>query len=105
MIVEDLFRGGEFWLVDEALERSLRDGVALATRLFTLDDFAMTAGVLVPFDIELIEDVIADSPQLLRNRGEELIDDRRFAEAIYRVALASGLMDQVVYQDTVSGAG
>ena len=104
LIVEDLFRGGEFWLVDEALERSLRDGVALATRLFTLDDFAMTAGVLVPFDIELIEDVIADSPQLLRNRSEELIDDRRFAEAIYRVALASGLMDQVVYQDTVSGA-
>jgi len=104
LIVEDLFRGGEFWLVDEALERSLRDGVALATRLFTLDDFAMTAGVLVPFDIELIEDVIADSPQLLRNRGEELIDDRRFAEAIYRVALASGLMDQVAYQDTVSGA-
>jgi hypothetical protein len=104
LIVEDLFRGGEFWLVDEALERSLRDGVALATRLFTLDDFAMTAGVLVPFDSELIEDVIADSPQLLRNPSEELIDDRRFAEAIYRVALASGLMDRVVYQDTVSGA-
>jgi hypothetical protein len=65
----------------------------------------MTAGVLVPFDIELIEDAIADTPQLLRNRREELIDDRRFAEAIYRVALASGLMEQVAYQDTTSGAG
>ena len=102
LIVEDLFRGGEFWLVDEGLESSLPDGAALATRLFTLDDFAMTAGVLVPFDIELIEDVIADTPQLLRNRREELIDDRRFAEAIYRVALASGLMEQVAYQDTVA---
>lgn len=104
LIVEDLFRGGEFWLVDEGLESSLPDGAALATRLFTPDGFAMTAGVLVPFDIELIEDAIADTPQLLRNRREELIDDRRFAEAIYRVALASGLMEQVAYQDTVSGA-
>ena len=104
LIVEDLFRGGEFWLVDEGLESSLPDGAALATRLYTPDGFAMTAGVLVPFDIELIEDAIADTPQLLRNRREELIDDRRFAEAIYRVALASGLMEQVAYQDTVSGA-
>jgi hypothetical protein len=31
-----------------------------------------------------------DTPQLLRKRYEEVIDDRRFAEAIYRVALASG---------------
>ena len=65
----------------------------------------MTAGVLVPLDIELIEDAIADTPQLLRNRREELIDDRRFAEAIYRVALASGSMEQVAYQGTISEAG
>ena len=105
LIVEDLFRGVEVWLVDEGLERSLPDGAALATRLCTPEGFAMTAGVLVPLDIELIEDAIVDTPQLLRNRREELIDDRRFAEAIYRVALASGLMEQVAYQDTVSEAG
>ena len=105
LVVEDLFRGGEVWLVDEALESSLPDGAALATRLCILEGFAMTAGVLVPVDIELIEDAIADTPQLLRNRREELIDDRRFAEAIYRVALASGVMEQVAYQDTISKAG
>jgi hypothetical protein len=103
LIVEDLFRGGEFWLVDEGLESSLPDGAALATRLCTPDGFAMTGGVLVPFDIELMEDAMAGTPQLLRHGREALIDDRRFAEAIYRVALASGLMEQVVYQDTVSG--
>jgi hypothetical protein len=105
LIVEDLFRGVEVWLVDEGLESSLPDGAALATRLCTPEGFTMTAGVLVPLDIELIEDAIVDTPQLLRNRREELIDDRRFAEAIYRVALASGLMEQVAYQDTVSEAG
>jgi hypothetical protein len=105
LIVEDLFRGVEVWLVDEGLESSLPDGAALATRLCTLEGFAMTAGVLVPLDIELIEDAIVDTPQLLHNRREELIDDRRFAEAIYRVALASGLMEQVAYQDKISEAG
>jgi hypothetical protein len=99
LIAEDLFRGVEFWLVDEGLESSLPDGAALATRLYTPEGFAMTTGVLVPLDIELIEDAIADTPQLLRNRRTEVIDDRRFAEAIYRVALASGLMEHVTYQD------
>ena len=102
LIVKDLFRGVEVWLVDEGLESSLPDGAALATRLYTPEGFAMTAGVLVPLDIELIEDAIAGTPQLLRNRREELIDDRRIAEAIYRVALASGLMEKVAYQDTTA---
>jgi hypothetical protein len=67
-----------------------------------------TIGVLVPLDIELMKDAIAETPQLLRNRRDEVIDDRRFAEAIYRVALASGLMEQVIYQnipDTFSETG
>jgi hypothetical protein len=102
LMVKDLFRGVEVWLVDEGLESSLPNGAALATRLYTPEGFAMTAGVLVPLDIELIEDAIAGTPQLLRNRREELIDDRRIAEAIYRVALASGLMEKVAYQDTTA---
>jgi hypothetical protein len=92
LIIKDLFRGVDVWLVDEGLESSLSEGAALATRLYHPEGFAMTAGVLVPLDIELIEDAIADTPQLLGNRREGLIDDRRFAEAIYRVALASGSM-------------
>ena len=44
LIAKDLFRGGEVWLVDEGLESSLPDGAALATRHFTTEGFAMTAG-------------------------------------------------------------
>jgi hypothetical protein len=105
LIVKDLFRGGEVWLVDEGLESSLPDGAALATRIYTPERFAMTAGVLVPLDIELIENAVADAPQLLRKRPDEVIDDRRFAEAIYRAALASGMMEQVAYQDTIAEPG
>ena len=97
--------GVEVWLVDEGLESSLPDGAALATRLYIPEGFAVTTGVLVPLGLELIEDAIADTPQLLRKGYEELIDDRRFAEAIYRVALVSGVMEQVAYQDTVGESG
>jgi hypothetical protein len=65
----------------------------------------MTAGVLVPLELKLIEDAITDTPQSLRKGYEEVIDDRRFAESIYRVALASGLMEQVAYQDTIAECG
>src|SRR6266446_5859631 len=105
LIVKDLFRGFEFWLVDEGLESSLPDEAVLATRLYTLEGFAMTAGVLVSLDIELIEYAIADTPQLLRKGQEEAINDRRFAESIYRAAVASGIMERVAYQDTIAEAG
>jgi hypothetical protein len=61
LIVKDLFRGFEFWLGDEGLESSLPDKAVLAPRLYTLEGFAMTAGVLVPLDIELIEYAIVDT--------------------------------------------
>jgi hypothetical protein len=105
LIVNDLFRDQEFWLVDENLESSLPDGTVLATRLYTLEGFAMTAGVLVPLDIDLIEDAFAHTPQLLRKEHEEVINDRRFAEAIYRAAITSGMIDQVTYVDTIAEAG
>ena len=105
LIVKDLFRGVEVWLVDEGLESSLPDGAALATRLFTPEGFAMTAGVLVPLDSELIENAVANTPQLLRKRPDEVIDDRRVAEAIYHAALARGIMQQVAYQDGIANLG
>ena len=88
-----------------ALRGRSRTGLALATRLFTPERFAMTAGLVEPLDIELIKDAVNDTPHLLRSRHEGMIDNRRFAEAIYRVALASRLMAQVAYRDTISEAG
>ena len=54
LIVKDLFRGFEFWLVDEGLEARSRTS-SVGPSLYTLEGFAMTAGVLVPLDIELTE--------------------------------------------------
>jgi hypothetical protein len=99
MIATDLIRGTEHWLVDIGLESSIPDGYLMATRLFTPDRFAMTAGVDVPIDWSFIGEVLDLVPQLARKPIRIAVDDRRFAEAIYRIALEGGIMRQMVFQD------
>ena len=100
LIATDLLRRNQVWLVDIGLEASVPEGAMMATRLYAPERFSMTAGVNVPFDLELIEDLYAELPRHLGQlQLTTLIDDRRFAEAIYRVALAGGIMDRVAYQE------
>jgi hypothetical protein len=100
LVATDVFRRAEVWLVDIGIESSMPDGGMMATRLFAPERFAMTAGVNVPFDLDLIEDIYAEMPRRLgESRVSTLIDDWRFAEAIYRVALANGIMGRVSYQN------
>jgi hypothetical protein len=105
LIVKDLFRETEHWLVDQGLESSVPDGWVFATRLYAPESFAMTAGVNVPLDRELLQDALDEVPQVRRKEPAEGVDDRRFAEAVYRIALASGVMQRVAYQDPVREAG
>jgi hypothetical protein len=99
LIVTDFFRDIELWLVDEGLEISLRDGAAFATRYYAPDRFVMTAGVGMPIDRGLLARAVEAVPQLMRKSHIEAIEDRRFAEAVYRTAIASGVMKGVSYQD------
>ena len=99
LIVSDVFRETELWLVDEGLEVSLPDGSAFATRVYAPDRFVMTAGVGMPVSFELLNDAVSSTPQLIRKTPSEVIDDRRFAEAIYRTALAAGVMENVEFQN------
>jgi hypothetical protein len=100
LIATDLFRRAEVWLVDIGLESSMSVGDIIATRLFTPERFSMTAGVNVPFDIDTLQDILAELPRRLGDSPLDILTDNRyFAEAIYRVALASGIMDRVRYQD------
>jgi hypothetical protein len=92
LIATDLLRRTEVWLVDIGLESSMSDGGIIATRLLTPGRFSMTAGVTVPFDLDLIEEILAELPRRLGDAPlNTLTDNRHFAEAIYRVALATGL--------------
>jgi hypothetical protein len=100
LLAKDLLRGNEVWLVDMGLESSMAEGAMMATRLYTPERFSMAAGVNVPFDLGLIRGLQAELPRGLRELElTALIDDRRFAETIYRVALDDGIMDRVAYQE------
>jgi hypothetical protein len=100
LVMRDLLRETEFWLVDEGLERTINDGEVLATRVFTPDAFSMTCGVMMPVDAAIMEDVFDEVlPRLKSHTIEELCDDRRFAEAIYRTAMACGVMDEIGFEE------
>jgi len=99
LIVTDLFRKIDLWLMDEGLEVSLPVGTVFATRYFAPDRFVVTAGVGMPVDLDLLTSAIELVPVLLRKPRAETIDDRRFAEAIYRAAIAEGIMENMTYQD------
>jgi hypothetical protein len=100
LVATDLFRRAEVWLVDIGLESSMPNGGLMATRLFTPERFSMTAGVNVPFDLDIMEDILTELPRRLGDsKLSALIDDRYFAEAIYRIALAGGIVDRIRYQD------
>ena len=101
LIASDLLhRAEKIWLVDVGLESSMPPGAVLATRLYTPGPFAMTAGVNVPCDLTLLEDALHELPSRLCDGPlEALSRDRRFAEAVYRIALADGITDRVEYRD------
>ena len=99
LVVEDLFRGCEYWLVDEGFEQSFQERTMLATRLFSLEGFTMTAGSGVLLGVDLINQVFADTPFLRRKKPNDAINDRRFAEAIYRAAIETGATENITFQD------
>jgi hypothetical protein len=102
LVMQDVFRKVEYRLIDEGLESSFPEGAMLATRLYALDGFVMTAGVGVPCDSELIADAYCDTPPLHRMNAAEIIDDRRFAEALFRLAIKDELMENLTFEDPVS---
>jgi hypothetical protein len=55
----------------------------------------MTAGFYVPVDRLKVTIAIQSTSQLARKSTEEAVQDRRFAEAIYRGAVADGAMEGV----------
>jgi hypothetical protein len=98
VIVTDVLREAEAWLVDEKLETSAPEGMALAGRLCAPEGFEMSCGVVVPVDRDLIEEVALDTPAWRRDDPDGVAQDPRFAIAIYRAAIDSGIMASVAYE-------
>jgi hypothetical protein len=104
LILRDLLREEEIWLIDEAMAKNARPGREMAARLVQPDRFAMMARVIVPINPvlmtrpELMEDVFIRAPALRSLQGKALADDPRFAIGSYRAAVATGAMDFVRFK-------
>ena len=105
LIVSDLIREEEFWLVDEGMESTAPIGLKMATRVYSPDEFHMAGGVFVPLAGLLLMSALERRPLLLRMDLDEAVEDRRFAEAIYREAIRAGVMERVRFQDPPGLAG
>jgi len=95
LIITDVLREAELWLVDEQLEASAPVGLCFAGRLCQPDRFAMSCGVVVPVYRELIEEVTTDMLAWRRGDPERVAEDPRFAIAIYRAAIESCILNNV----------
>ena len=98
LVVTDVLREAQEWLVDENLETSAPEGMAFAGRLCKPENFAMTCGVIVPVDPDLIEELTLGTLAWRRGDPARVAQDTRFATAIYRAAIHSGLMNRVAYE-------
>ena len=72
----------------------------MATRLCTPDAFAMTSGIIVPVDREGMEEVLDEVLPRVRGEPDQVANDRRFATALYRMAVANGLMERISFEET-----
>ena len=60
LIITDVLREAEVWLVDEQLEASASEDLSFAGRICEPDHFAMGCGVVVPVYREMMEEVALD---------------------------------------------
>jgi hypothetical protein len=80
------------------MEKNTPLGVEMAARLLSLEDFAMTARIVVPVTPDLIKEVFNKAPALRRTEADVLARDPRFAIGIYRAAVAMGAMDSIRFK-------
>jgi hypothetical protein len=100
LILTDVARNADVWLMDEGLEQSYPDGAAIAIRYYVPDRFAITAGVGIPLGKDLLAAVLDALPHGVRRKSQlETLGDRRFAETLYRVALRTNVTDGMRYQN------
>ena len=95
LIITDVLREAEVWLVDEQLEASAPEGLCFAGRLCEPDRFAMSCGVVVPVYREMMEEVALKMLAQRRGDPEHVAQDPRLALAIYRAAIDHGILNDV----------
>jgi hypothetical protein len=94
--LEDLLNDGpRIWIVDEAMEKSMPDGICFATRIFNAGDFHAGLGIAIP----LSDEEVADYQALARDPAAEVAPGA-FAPLAYREVILGNMLD--VLQDAIA---
>jgi hypothetical protein len=97
LVLTDLVRGDETWLIDENFEKSARSGMIIGARLCRPGDFWISLGAIVPIDELLLQSVLSQRGSI-RTPLKQALDDPRIAGSIYRSAIEAGTMVSVAYR-------
>ena len=103
LVVTDLLRKADIWLVNCGFEISLPENSVFATRYFAPEVFAMTTGADIPADVGLLRSAFESLPQLLRRSPNEAIEHWRLPEVVYRIAIAHRVTETTIYKELFSG--
>ena len=95
LIVGDLLRKEEIWLMDEWLEETIPDGSAFTSRLFKPAEFYMTTGAAIPLDEGVVEEIAAVCKNMNPDTTTNERKNFRFIESVYKSAIRNGLMQNI----------
>jgi hypothetical protein len=99
LTIWDIGNDRPLWLIDEGFEATARAGDIFAGRLKWVDDFVMTTGAAVPLDDEAFSEVWAHIPRMSATSKSGLIEDPRFAIAVFRTLLREGTEGKIAFRD------
>jgi hypothetical protein len=97
VVVRDLLRDAELWLMDLGMEATADEGACFASHLITPDAYSMTTGVVVPVDRDILEDALDDMPPARHASPDVMAADPLFATLVYRAALLDGAMERIAF--------
>jgi hypothetical protein len=97
LVIDDVFRDRELWLMDEALAETATEGLILAARMIRAGSFWSTAGATVPLDGDTFRDAFLSMAERRHTLGPRTLDDPRLPEAIYSAAIRNGAMSAIAF--------
>jgi hypothetical protein len=99
LVAEDTVTHEQLWLMDEGLEATAGSGMGLATRLLRVNGFHMTTGAAVPVTADVLKEAIASRSAWQDEIPSRFVNDPRFPEAVYAVAIRQGKMQFMQFRD------
>jgi hypothetical protein len=93
VMLKDVAREREVWLMDEEVPFHGQPGHMFATRLFWPDEFGMICFTVVPMSADTLEQTFFYMTEPLKDDPAELMETVGFVTTLYDVAIDTGMLE------------